>query len=300
LLKRAGLCTDELLQVPTRRWTTAKHFFYLHLQKCGGTSVCETLADTLGPDKVNYGEGKLSDPNCNTHPAVLLDKDVRGACDSEKDNCCVWRKVAEQTGYRMLAAESGSYYEGFDQKDFCPRAFPYATMLRAPIERAHSWICEDNTDVVKFLRNPFDPAPAKRDNYMVRVFADAWGVEEGAIDETHLLKAAKALAAFDVVMTLDTAERDGKQMAMVGLPDFKLEFTSKHAHDLNKDINDDHNVAYFRYSKTAKPNCDEAPTQEQLEQLVGLNVMDALLYEFASVLAATRSKAMEEEAKPSA
>ena len=39
---------------------------------------------------------------------------------------------------------------------------------------------------------------------------------------------------------------------------------------------------------------------EQLEKLVGLNVMDALLYEFACVLAATRSKAMEEEAKPSA
>ena len=119
---------------------------------------------------------------------------------------------------------------GFDaENDFCAD-LAYATVLRRPVERVHSHMCERGAKFEiwqerKVGRDRHRLAVNKhlRDNYYVRSFSrSAWDAEEGGINKQHLMEAARTLARYDVVMTVDTINRDSvAQMGRVGLPSYQ-------------------------------------------------------------------------------
>ena len=79
-------------------------------------------------------------------------------------------------------------------------------------------------------------------------------------------------------MTLATLGRDaGAQMHRVGLPGFK----PQHAYARSRADNNMHSGL--------RPACDVPPTSSELNRLVSATWWDAILYEFASVLAARRA-----------
>ena len=129
-----------------------------------------------------------------------------------------------------------------------------------------------------------------RDNYYVRSLggASAWHAPEGALGREHLLAAAQTLAMFDVVMTVDTLQRDAPvQMGKVGLPGFSWGRTSDRSRADN--LQRAQEQASMRTAGVA--SCQVPPTDVQVERLVEACAWDAVLYEFARMVAARRTQA---------
>ena len=186
---------------------------------------------------------------------------------------------------------------GFDgARDFCAQDFAYLTVLRSPVERVRSHLCEIGVSLEKWQ------APERgirgevkrqlRDNYYVRSLGGpaAWEAPEGGVTRGHLLAAARTLARFDVVMTVATLSRDAPaQMGRVGLPGYSLKhlFARSRAENLERAKS-----KFGSWLRTAgKPSCEVPPTRAQLDQLDKACALDAVLYEFARVLAARRTVA---------
>ena len=129
-----------------------------------------------------------------------------------------------------------------------------------------------------------------RDNYYVRSLggADAWHAPEGSLGRHHLLAAARTLARFDVVMTVANIKNDAPaQMGRVGLPNFQW----GHAYSRGRveNLQRAKQQAWMRTSGRA--SCQVPPTNVQVGSLVEACAWDAVLYEFARLLAVRRNKA---------
>ena len=279
LMRSYGLCKE--LRAPATRQT--KHpFVFLHFSKCAGTSLLSSLkAGGWGYFSLYSG----SSSRC-------------GGGISNK--CCWWRErvhnlTASGRQIRVLTQEPANEAPtvnndgklpidpGFDATaDFCAD-FAYLTVLRPPVDRTHSHMCERQVGFGNWQqpKNTFFAVRKElRDNYYVRSLGgvDAWRAPEGELRARHLRAAARTLASFDVVMTLATLGRDaGAQMHRVGLPGFK----PQHAYARSRADNNMHSGL--------RPACDVPPTSSELNRLVSATWWDAILYEFASVLAARRS-----------
>ena len=104
----------------------------------------------------------------------------------------------------------------------------------------------------------------------------------------HLQAAARTLARFDVVMTLATLAADAPvQMARVGLPGFRW----SHARERSREDNLDRAQEDLALQTAGRPSCDVPPSADQLRRIVAACAWDAVLYEFARVLAARRTEA---------
>lgn len=189
---------------------------------------------------------------------------------------------------------------GFDAaRDFCEEDISaYVTVLRRPIVRVHSHMCERGAGF-RIWQDPAD-GPERhrlavnkqlRDNYYVRAFggAGAWDAPEGAVTAHHLLSAARTLARFGVVMTVETLARDSMvQMGRVGLPGFRW----RHLYSRSRGDNRGRAAKDGRMrSPSGRPSCDVPPSEEEQRRLVEAVSLDHVLYEFARVLAARRTDA---------
>lgn len=280
LLRSHGLC-KELRERATRH-TKHHPFVFLHFSKCAGTSLLTSL-QSGGWGYFSLYSG--SSANCG---------------GSVSNKCCWWRERAQNLTasgrqIRVLTQEPANEAPtvnndgklpidpGFNAAaDFCPD-FAYLTVLRPPIDRTHSHMCERQVGFRNWQQPPiafFAVRKELRDNYYVRSLGgvDAWAAPEGELRARHLRAAARTLASFDVVMTLATLGRDaGAQMHRVGLAGFK----PPHTYARSRADNNMHSGP--------RPACDVPPTFGELNRLVSATWWDAILYEFASVLAARRS-----------
>ena len=131
-----------------------------------------------------------------------------------------------------------------------------------------------------------------RDNYMVRALggADAWDAPEGGLRQRHLLAAARALSRFEIVLTLPTIATDAPVQLgeVLGLRGFQLPrtFGRSRAENLQRA-----EQSVLMRSSAGVPLCQVQPTAEQLTRLVAACAWDTVLYEFARVLAARRTRA---------
>lgn len=310
VLKHYGLCDPTLLRVPSApriKYTKTTPFMFLHLSKCAGTSLVSSLA------YMGYAAFTVRLPH-NLATSSPCARDV-----SKK--CCWWRerlsnmsareggppKVLEQEPANDVhwIETTGSHRgvvdavdPGFDAaSDFCSEQFAYVTILRPPVERLHSHMCEIGVNNYGWQSRTVRRGHVKtqlRDNYYVRSLGGraAWAAPEGALNRRHLMAAARALARFDVVMTVASLERDSPvQMARVGLRGFQW------PHGFSRSRSDNlQRAARESSSRTlGKPSCQVPPTPAQLSGLVAACHFDAVLYEFARVLAARRTEALARE-----
>ena len=303
LLDHYGLCEPNLYRLPEPRggaYPRRKPFVFLHLSKCAGTSLVSSLA------RFGYTHFSLG------LPASLA---TTAACGSASAKCCWWRERLQNmsaSGQRpkLLAQEPANEVQralrngipgfevdpGFElARDLCVD-FAYATVLRRPVVRLHSHMCERGATFA-IWQTPTSPDRTRhrlavnkqlRDNYYVRAFggADAWDAPEGALHADHLLAAARTLARFDVIMTVETLAQDSAaQMSRVGLPGFRWRHDYQRSRDDNRQRA--HKDARMRVSDS--PSCDVPPTAAELGHLVDAVALDAVLYDFARVLAARRT-----------
>ena len=311
LLRQHGLCDPALLELaasPVASAPPERPFVFLHFSKCAGTSLLSSL-DYLGrsPFSLHLPPGLRTTSRC-------------GHTQSQK--CCWWRErlqnmSAEGESLKVLSQEpandeqwlddDGGHGEwrvvrsvdpGFDATtDFCAGTLSYVTVLRRPIPRVHSHMCEvgvgfrdwqdTRTAAVGHVKRQL------RDNYYVRSLGgpDAWGAPEGGLRQRHLIAAARTVARFDVVMTVETLQRDAPaQMGRVGLPDFR----PRHVFFRSRDDNLERvaREPWLRTSAAEKTAaCEVPPTPHELERLVAGCALDAVLYEFVSMVAARRTAA---------
>ena len=275
---------------------------FLHLSKCAGTSMLDTLAYR------GFADFTLK------LPRGLATASACGAAVSPK--CCWWRERLHNMSLRgqqvkILQQEPANEVDwidldvagrvarstdpGFDAAtDACPDDLAYLTVLRAPLARVKSHMCEIGAHCGMWLdpdvRRRGHVTTQLRDNYYVRALggADAWRAAEGALERRHLLAAARTLAGFDVVMTVETLASDAPaQMGRVGLPGFQWRrgFARSRADNLQRATE----APWLRTAGVA--SCEVPPTATQLRRLVAASAWDAVLYEFARVLAARRTKA---------
>ena len=185
---------------------------------------------------------------------------------------------------------------GFDAAtDLCGDDLGYVTVLRQPMPRVHSHMCEIGVGFRAWL-HPKKGATGGvkrqlRDNYYVRALggAEAWDAPEGALAQRHLLAAARALARFDVVMTVETLQRDARaQMGRVGLPDFAPRHV--YARSRTDNLHRASREPWLRAKgATGTAACEVPPTAPELSRLVAASTWDAILYQFARTLAARRA-----------
>ena len=223
--------TKETNVMMTPSSPSAARLFVLHLHKSGGTSFCASLAAV--------GILNRTAVNCNTYfdwnaapPAARLFAWPHGlqACDALGDpheaRCCRWQRAGVATAGIVFCEsghQAGPCRHGFDAAlDMCPR-FAYVVVLREPLSRIYSHMCQHRTSttmsqadvqlVLIALRNGTLPparglawrfGPSAYDNYNVRSLAggDAWLAPAGSLTEAHLRRATAALERFDVVLTL--------------------------------------------------------------------------------------------------
>ena len=89
-------------------------------------------------------------------------------------------------------------------------------------------------------------------------------------------------------MTVPSLARDAPvQMARVGLPGFHWQ----HAFSRSRADNLQRAAAGVGLRTLGRPSCDVPPTPAQLSRLVDATAWDAILYQFAQVLAARRTQA---------
>jgi hypothetical protein len=171
-----------------------------------------------------------------------------------------------------------------------------ATLRRWFAARPRRQMCERGEGFHKWqlpARSLLDVSTQLRDNYYVRSLGGhaAWNAPEGALRPQHLLAAARTLARFDIVMTVATLERDARaQMRRVGHADLR----PRHIYERSRAENLQRAADNPRYRIAAKAACEVPPTAAQLRQLVAASAWDAVLYEFARVLAARRTAAYSE------
>lgn len=215
--------------------------FFLHLHKAGGTSFCATLAA--------MGILNRTVVNCNTYhyfhfdaapqKALVFQTPQLEACaaaaaesHTHGARCCRWRQAALAAN-GIVFCEPGHWMgpcnRGFDSAlDTCDN-FEYATIMRPPIERIYSHMCQHGTNYSTVMRalEPGRTPPKRRnewfagtsafDNYNVRALAGplVWMLPAGSIDGEHLERAKKVLDRFRVVMTLDNLRKDTVQLGML-------------------------------------------------------------------------------------
>lgn len=310
LLRQNGLCTPALWQPPssaTRR-PREQPFVFLHLSKCGGTSFMQALT-RLGLDTISFGtvSGQRSFPPPTPSCAA------RGM----SAKCCWWRErltrnsTASRRQVKVLELEPGNAHNtldggrlaryadpGFDvARDGCLEV-AYAVVLRPPVERTHSHMCEAGANHSLWQRpdprsNPLVIAKITkqlRDNYYVRSLGgdEAWDAPEGGLRAHHLLAAATALARFDVVLTLDSIATDAPvQLSRLGLEGFQW----PHSFGRSRAENLQRAARSATMRSGGVPSCEVPPTAEQLSRLVAACAWDAVLFEFARVLSARRTRA---------
>lgn len=315
LLRQHGLCAPELWQPPssaTRR-PREQPFVFLHLSKCGGTSFMQALTK-LGLDTISFGtvSGQRSfpppTPSCSA--ARLSAK------------CCWWTEWlkrnsnnnASRRQVKVLELEPGNAHNALDGGRLVRYADPgfdaardgcldvaYAVVLRPPVERTHSHMCEAGANHSLWQRpdprsNPLAIAKVTkqlRDNYYVRSLGgdEAWAAPEGGLRARHLLAAARALARFEVVLTLDSVATDAPvQLSRLGLAGFRWphSFGRSRAENLQRASR---SATLRSDSAGGVASCEVPPTAEQLSRLVAACAWDAVLFEFARVLAARRTRA---------
>eukprot|EP00747_Dinoflagellata_sp_TGD_P170884 gnl/TRDRNA2_/TRDRNA2_203615_c0_seq1.p1 gnl/TRDRNA2_/TRDRNA2_203615_c0~~gnl/TRDRNA2_/TRDRNA2_203615_c0_seq1.p1 ORF type:complete len:428 (+),score=43.24 gnl/TRDRNA2_/TRDRNA2_203615_c0_seq1:23-1306(+) len=299
LLHHYDLCTPELLHVPEPHlvYKDETPFMFLHLSKCAGTSLLNKLGH------MGYTSFSLKLPPLPAASAC-------GPGISAK--CCFWRErlrswTSDQSA-KILQQEPANDQKWIDKNDhvvqavdpgfdtatdFCPDDLAYLTVLRSPIERVHSHMCEIGANFDMWQNSDTQKRghvkKQLRDNYYVRSLGgpDAWNAPEGGLQRHHLLAAARALAKFDVVMTVATITSDAAaQMGRVGLPDFQWPHSFSRSRDEN--LQRAERQASLRTSGVA--SCELPPTPEQVDRLVAACAWDAVLYEFASLLAARRTE----------
>ena len=301
LLRRHGLCDPALLHVPQAHahydGNNRHPFMFLHLSKCAGTSLINTIS--LGQIGLFTREERQV---------------AATSCESGTSNkCCWWRErignMSRGTSRRlqMLVQEPANTMKwvddrglvvhvepGFDfSRDFCAKDLAYVTVLRPPVERVHSHMCEIGATFGMWQdaadRRPGHVKKQLRDNYFVRSLGgtEAWNSPEGRLQLRHLHAAARTLARFDVVMTVGSIDSDAPiQMSRVGLPGFRWrrEFERSRADNLKRATTDVH-----LQTRGGMPSCNKPPTAEELRRLVAACTWDAVLYEFAALLAARRT-----------
>lgn len=328
MLRLHGLCDPELLRAPPRMTSApGRPFVFLHLSKCAGTSVMAGL-DHLRqqpfslrlPPKLSTARGCFhSRDGCRQGSRPHVEPSTCGARQSAK--CCWWRErlanlSARGEGLGVLTQEPANDVHwlepppsgtragwrhmqavdpGFDvATDLCDGILGYATVLRRPMPRAHSHMCEIGVNHRAWLRPKAVAGGVKRqlrDNYYVRSLggAEAWDAPEGGLGQRHLIAAARALSRFDVVMTVETLQRDARaQMGRVGLPAFvpSRVYSRSRAANLHRAARE----PWLRVpDSTGTAACEVPPTPPELSRLVAACTWDAILYEFARTLAARRA-----------
>ena len=316
-----GLCDASLLRLPRApRTVPQKPFVFVHLSKCGGTS----LLSSLGP---------TSSFSLRLPTDVTVTPSEHGStCGSHVSRKCCWcretlHNLSSSGGAvpRVLTQEPANDEQslqpppttaggrsdgewtvqtivdpGFDgSRDFCPTEdiAGYVTVLRHPVARVHSHMCEIGVGFKLWQeagnRGPGHVKTQLRDNYYVRALggAAAWHAPEGGLRTEHLLAAARTLTRFEVVMTVETLETDAAvQMARVGLPGFRLPhaFSRSRAENLER----------AKKQPTLQENtgsdlaaCEVPPNALQLGRLLAGVGWDVLLWEFALLLASRRTEA---------
>lgn len=185
---------------------------------------------------------------------------------------------------------------GFDATtDLCGDDLGYVTVLRQPMRRLHSHMCEIGVGHRMWLHPKKVAGAVKRqlrDNYYVRSLGgtDAWNAPEGGLGQRHLMAAARALSRFDVVMTVETLQRDARaQMGRVGLPNFTLRHVYSRSRNDNLRRASREPWLRARGAKDDVAACETPPTAPELSRLVAACTWDAILYEFARTLAARRA-----------
>ena len=309
VLRLHGLCAPELLRPPRVPSTPDRPFVFLHFSKCAGTSMMSGL-DHLRQQPFSLRlPPKLSTASaCRAH---------------ESAKCCWWRHrllnlSASGEGLRVLTQEpandenwlepspSGSrggwrhvraVDPGFDvATDLCD-GLGYATVLRRPVARVHSHMCEIGVDHRAWQQPKAVAGGVKRqlrDNYYVRSLggAEAWEAPEGGLGQRHLLAAARALSRFDVVMSVEALQQDARaQMGRVGLPGFapRHVYSRSRSDNLHRAAKEPWLRARGSTDSADSAACEVPPTAFELSRLVAACTWDAILYEFARTLAARRS-----------
>ena len=304
LLRQYGLCDPKLQRVPRRRRARMDEknqpFVLLHFSKCAGTSLVSTLS------YLGYMHFSIR------LPPVLSVHSQCGAAISDK--CCWWRERLHNLSRadnapKILTQEPANdegwvddkgwpvhaVDPGFDASHDLCADLAYATVLRPPVARLHSHMCEVGVSFEQWqepsrARRGYVAKKQLRDNYYVRSLGgpSAWGAPEGGLTHRHLLDAARTLARFDVVMTVATLARDAPvQMARVGLPNFEW----PHVRDRSREDNIGRAIQDSQLQTGGRPSCDLPPTTAQLRRVVAACAWDEVLYEFARVLAARRTEA---------
>jgi len=305
LLNRHGLCHAELFRIPPRRLSAGAPFVFLHLSKCAGTSMLAQL------EPMGWTYFTLGTPHVElSSEAVPVVATKCGAGVSAK--CCYWRERLHnynETGRRvkLLTQEPANEQQwvdghrlmravdpGFDGlRDFCAEDLAYVTVLRPPIARAHSHMCEIGVSFAMWqgpAKRPGAVSRQLRDNYYVRSFggAAAWNAPEGSLSRHHLHAAARTLARFDVVMTVATLSTDAPiQMRRVGLADFRW----RHVFSRSRTDNLERAAKEATLRTSGRASCEVPPNDLQLRRLVAASAWDAVLYEFARELASRRTAA---------
>ncbi len=211
------------------------------------------------------------------------------------------RFLTSEPANEVVRARTLEMDPGFDAaRDLCEEDFAYVTVLRRPIARVHSHMCERGASfriwqdpTVGPKRHRLAVNKQLRDNYYVRSLggADAWDAPEGAVTaHGHLLAAARTLARFHVVMTVEGLSSDSPaQMGCVGLPGFRWQhyFSRSRGDNRERAARD----GRMRSPQSRGPSCDVPPTEAEQRLLVDGVSLDHVLYEFARVLAARRTAA---------
>lgn len=306
VLRLHGLCDVELLRSPRVPSTPSRPFVFLHFSKCAGTSMMSGL-DHLRqqPFSLQLSPKLSTASTCRAH---------------ESAKCCWWRErllnlSASGEGLRILTQEPANDVNwleppppgsrggwrhmrgvdpGFDvATDVCDD-LGYATVLRKPMPRVHSHMCEIGVGHRAWQQPKVVAGGVKRqlrDNYYVRSLGgtEAWEAPEGRLGQRHLLAAAQALSRFDVVMTVEALQQDAHaQMGRVGLPDFapRHVYSRSRTDNLHRASREPRLRAHGAMDIAA---CEVPPTAFELSRLVAACTWDAILYEFARTLAARRS-----------
>lgn len=308
LLRQHGLCDPALLRLPDSPTphALARPFVFLHFSKCAGTSLLAQL------EPMGWQYYSLYLPQ-SVVTAARTNHDGPACSASVSAKCCWWLErarnfSANRESVKVLTLEPANdapsvsddgrlgFEPGFDAPiDHCAGLLAYLTVLRPPMGRVHSHMCERAVGFQAWQRplsqsasSAFAMRRQLRDNYYVRSLGgkSAWEAPEGGIRAEHLLTAAKTLALFDVVMTVPTLSRDApKQMGRVGLPGFvpRHVYSRSRAENLQRAANE----PKYRIAKRAA--CQVPPTAAELKRLVAACAWDSLLYEFARKLAERRT-----------
>ena len=326
-LRLHGLCDPSLLRVPPPRTHKSRlPLVFLHFSKCAGTSIISSLEPmgatsfslklpaevTATPSAAGSACGAQVSRKCCWWRERLQNLSRSGGgvpavLAQEPANTERWLAAPEQGGggggggagsdkaagdFRVQTAVD----PGFDgARDFCPAEdfAGYLTVLRHPVARVHSHMCEIGVGFRQWQATG-DPGEwhvkkQLRDNYFVRALGGpaAWDAPEGGLRADHLLAAARTLARFDAVMTVETLRQDAAaQMSRLGRAGFRL------PHAFSRSRGDNLERARKQTSLQAGgavAACEVPPDAVQLSRLLAGVAWDAMLHEFATMLAARRT-----------